>query len=404
MFRGSGFHIGLLCAGCLLYTGTWISLASRSIKSANEAVSETGDTQPRENWVRYTTIVTVLSSVTTCVGLGFGYPLLGDGPMIVVGREVTQLFDRSADFALAVLCAGLIGPRINRDAELVELGKQRRERQIVKEMAEAARAISGPSLVLAALFEGADPEKLLLTSVKRFRCVSWDTLKQHPEIIIEGGTLDVVGPGCTDLYSLSMPCKFSMCDAFLSHSWRDDGNLKWNTISSWCEGFRQQHNRAPTLWLDKVCIQQTCIRTDLQCLPIFLAACNNLVVCCGLSYTRRLWCSVELFVYVSLLAWGDAVHPPPIMLPFFSNDDDLEAIREAWRSFDVSLCECSVEEDRSRIMNVMERHSGGSAAFNDFNRDLGEAIQAYPETQDNSEGTKLQPEQEVADDESVRSI
>jgi hypothetical protein len=101
-----------------------------------------------------------------------------------------------------------------------------------------------------------------------------------------------------------------------------------------------------------------------------------------------------------MLAEDDTRHAP-VTLPFFSNDDDLKAIKEAWRSFDVSLCECSVEEDRSRIMDIIECNSGGLSALNAFIRDMGKAIQEYPETQDNSEGTKLQPEQEAEDDEIV---
>ena len=42
----------------------------------------------------------------------------------------------------------------------------------------------------------------------------------------------------------------------VSHSWRDDAVLKWAALEKWCESFRRKNGRAPTLWLDKVCIDQ----------------------------------------------------------------------------------------------------------------------------------------------------
>ena len=48
-----------------------------------------------------------------------------------------------------------------------------------------------------------------------FRCVEWDVLRQHPEIIIEGGTLDQVGAGSANFNSLSRPCSIGECDRFL---------------------------------------------------------------------------------------------------------------------------------------------------------------------------------------------
>ena len=59
-----------------------------------------------------------------------------------------------------------------------------------------------------------------------------------------------------ELYVLSTPCQLSECDTFLSHSWHDDAHLKWAALEMWCEDFRSQHGRAPTLWLDTVCIDQ----------------------------------------------------------------------------------------------------------------------------------------------------
>ena len=66
--------------------------------------------------------------------------------------------------------------------------------------------------MLAALFEGQDPEVLIVQAVARFRCISWDTLSGMSEIIVGGGPLDVVGAGPVDLHALSTPCNVGACD------------------------------------------------------------------------------------------------------------------------------------------------------------------------------------------------
>ena len=141
--------------------------------------------------------------------------------------------------------------------------------------------------MLAALFEGRDPEVLIAQAVARFRCISWDVLSRMPEIVVGGGPLDVVGAGENDLHEQSKPCRVGECDAFFSHSWHDDAHQKFDALRDWCGEFENANQRQPQLWFDKVCIDQTNIQADLQCLPIFLAGCNLLLVISGSTYTSR---------------------------------------------------------------------------------------------------------------------
>eukprot|EP00929_Paragymnodinium_shiwhaense_P017568 TRINITY_DN12699_c1_g1_i1.p1 TRINITY_DN12699_c1_g1~~TRINITY_DN12699_c1_g1_i1.p1 ORF type:complete len:171 (-),score=4.29 TRINITY_DN12699_c1_g1_i1:126-638(-) len=124
------------------------------------------------------------------------------------------------------------------------------------------REVTGLCATMAAMFEGRDPEELLAAAVARFRCISWDTLREHSYLIKGGGTLDgaVVGKS---LYKLSQPCELSACDAFLSHSWNDNGEQKWRALEAWCTEFCELHGRAPRLWFDKVCISVR--RLHLRC-------------------------------------------------------------------------------------------------------------------------------------------
>ena len=106
---------------------------------------------------------------------------------------------------------------------------------------------------------------------------SWDDLAY--EVIAGGGLSNNSGSGGpVELYDLSSKTELGSCDVFVSHSWHDDPAGKWSALSAWCEAFREQHGRPPMLWVDKVCTNQTSIEEDLESLPIFLAACNTLLI------------------------------------------------------------------------------------------------------------------------------
>jgi hypothetical protein len=197
--------------------------------------------------------------------------------------------------------------------------------------------ISGPAVTLAGLFEGQDPQVLVAVAVSRFLCISWDVLLTMPKIIVGGGPLDVVGKGRADLHNVSEPCHIGECDAFFN-SWHDNAQQKWETLSNWSWEFERNNTHSPRLWLDKVCIDQKNINADLQCLPIFLAACNILLVISGRSDTSRLWFCVELFVYVQMLVDDNTLKAPNV-LTIGANDEERALVREGWTTFDAAASE-----------------------------------------------------------------
>ena len=206
---------------------------------------------------------------------------------------------------------------------------------------------------------------------ERFRCISWNVLKVRPEIILGGGTLDHVGAGDANLHLLATHCEIGECDRFLSHSWRDDAQLKWKEIWDWCERFREQNGRAPTLWLDKLCIDQTNIFDDLECLPVFLGGCKGILILSGITYMTRLWCIVELFVFLTIQEakqegedFGQRATFE--MIPVAEDDEEFGKVWQTWLlAFDARNCSCFAEADKERIMDVIEKSSaGGVTAFN----------------------------------------
>ena len=93
----------------------------------------------------------------------------------------------------------------------------------------------------------------------------------------EGGTSI---PDSKNIPNQDCPCE---CEAFVSHSWSDDGAAKFARLHSWAAG-----DASTLLWLDKACIDQANIEASLASLPIFLAGCQQLVVLAGASYAARL--------------------------------------------------------------------------------------------------------------------
>ena len=45
----------------------------------------------------------------------------------------------------------------------------------------------------------------------------------------------------------------------------------------------------PTVWLDKLCVDQSEMEEDLKCLPFFIMGCRKLLVLLGDTYASRLW-------------------------------------------------------------------------------------------------------------------
>lgn len=161
--------------------------------------------------------------------------------------------------------------------------------------------------------------------------------------------------------NLADPCNLGECDAFLSHSWHDDAEEKWTALEAWCESFRAVHAREPKLWLDKICIDQLDIKADLQCLPVLLAGCNEFLVLSGQTYTSRLWCIMEMFVFMSV-----RVDNIGVTLRYLARDHErMEAVRKTWLGFNCAECKCFNPNDKKRILEVISQFPGGLAQFDE---------------------------------------
>ena len=63
-------------------------------------------------------------------------------------------------------------------------------------------------------------------------------------------------------------CQMGEADAFVSHTWHDDAEEKWELLQRWRMDFKTAHRgREPKLWIDKYCIDQNNVTESLACLP-----------------------------------------------------------------------------------------------------------------------------------------
>lgn len=153
-----------------------------------------------------------------------------------------------------------------------------------------------------------------------------------------------------EMHRKTVKAKLGEVDAFASHSWSDDGDAKFDGLHEWAEGMPRM------VWLDKACIDQLAIEASLACLPVFLAGCKQLLVLAGQTYPTRLWCTMELFVYIQVCGTCEA-----IVLKLL---DDSTNLAESLHRFDAAKAKCYLDKDRQRLLAVIETSFGTMAPFN----------------------------------------
>jgi hypothetical protein len=163
------------------------------------------------------------------------------------------------------------------------------------------------------------------------------------------------------LRAKTVPATLGEVAAFVSHSWSDDeGGAKYEQLM---ELFPPSTDAKPQLvWLDKACIDRSDIRQSLLCLPIFLSGCQQLVVLAGPMFPTRLWCVMELFVYVQM--GGDRKNI--IVRPLGEAAD----IAPTLASLDASKAKCCFDSDRQQLLAVIEASFGTCAPFNKIARSI----------------------------------
>lgn len=119
-----------------------------------------------------------------------------------------------------------------------------------------------------------------------FRAVASDALSKLRCVSLADVTLDEFSfnrpdPQC---YLKSRECKFKQIDFFVSHSWSDNPEVKWEAIQRVRTEFKAQNGgREPMIWFDKYCLNQGDIDNSVRMLPLYLCACKNMLILLGPS-------------------------------------------------------------------------------------------------------------------------
>lgn len=218
---------------------------------------------------------------------------------------------------------------------------------------------------------------LMQLAAENARCIDWESITRE---LMTGAICGVADGISADLYNLSRPLgPGEVIDFFMSHSWHDDAERKWSALNELASKFRSAHGRYPTFWLDKVCIDQACIADGLKVLPIYVMACESMLVLSGHTYPNRLWCAWELCTFFAFMSFERALERL-ILIPLSGSHDDAF---EMFRNYDVMEARCYDPNEEARLQAVIT--AVGAEKFNHCIRRLAMpevcsvAMQSIPE-------------------------
>jgi len=213
---------------------------------------------------------------------------------------------------------------------------------------------------IAGLIGGCSVDDAIAQATPRFRSISAERLLIH-----DFHNSPATTPVETSLFGRTEHCLLGDCDAFVSHSWHDDVDAKWDAFQHWREGFHYKNGREPRIWFDKACINQTDIDEDLRGLPLFVRGSKELLVLLGPTYLQRLWCVVELFTFVHM-----GGRPDQVTIIYVASGigvqrvNSLESIRSALDSFDANECRCFSASDKAKMLTIILTAFGDMSRFN----------------------------------------
>ena len=105
---------------------------------------------------------------------------------------------------------------------------------------------------VASLLGDGSVAQTLINAVQRFRAQPLSTLTINALLTSEPDA---------SLYANSVPAKLGEVHAFMSHSWSDDGKLKYERLHVWARELGGDDDKL--VWLDKACIDQAVSYTHL---------------------------------------------------------------------------------------------------------------------------------------------
>ena len=122
---------------------------------------------------------------------------------------------------------------------------------------------------------------------------------------------------------------------------------------------------------DKACIDQTNIDQSLACLPVFLSGCEILLIVAGPTYCSRLWCVMEIFTFLRMGGERERIELTLITNPGQNQAAAKRELATQLGTFNASKAQCFKQEDRQRLLAVIE---AGFGDFDEFNKGVREVF------------------------------
>jgi len=196
-------------------------------------------------------------------------------------------------------------------------------------------------------------DELVRLGRQQLRCIEWQNVTRR---LFTGKNKNGRQDSVQDAYSLSRPVRNGeRIDYFLSHSWHDDGDDKYDQLENLVASFRQKHGRFPTFWLDVVCISQDNIGDGLAVLPVNVMACHRILALAGSSYPKRLWCAVELATLFSFMPAQQAIRRI-VLEPVGSRREQVLTDLTRFKVSDAHCYDPNEEEKILRVIDAVSAH------------------------------------------------
>lgn len=231
-------------------------------------------------------------------------------------------------------------------------------------LAPRAHIVSSAAGISAMLGATGTSDNSIQKSRRLFRCISCEHLH------LDAMRSPVPDPG---LIRHTEVASIGEVDAFVSHSWHDCPELKWRCLQRWRQDFKAAHGREPKIWIDKYCIDQGDIADSLLCLPIFIAGCKEMLVIAGETYFKRLWCIVELYVFLEIQANADS-----LCVRLLARDmRERDALLKCIENFTATDASASCPNDHDHLHAVLEAGQGNLKTFDAMIRNtIGAKVEA----------------------------
>ena len=102
-----------------------------------------------------------------------------------------------------------------------------------------------------------------------------------------------------------------------------------------------------------------------MCLPVFLSGCKQLLMMVGKTYMSRLWCVMEVFIYMRIKG-ATSIGELSSQLTIKLLGEDATSISERITRFEAAKAQCRHDRDRQKLLAVIEASFGTTAPFDEL--------------------------------------